>query len=671
MPVHKGNIPHQNDINQWHHLKNIHLPELDCEIELLIGSDVPKALEPLQVIRSVGDGPYAVKTMLGWTVNGPLGGKGDYAQEQSEISVNRISVGKTECTQLNTALEREKGLTKELSGELVALRIRMKEVESSELRLEKSELSLKDDLSKLKSLTVTLMDERKNLMDRMKSEEKKKEDLGNMFKIEQRKVTEVTERLIDESKKFLKLKSEMGNKVETLTSENRELSTKILNELDTNKDLNCKINQLKKRLDGLDPAEKSPLKNIGRCELGRGSGSAIADDNKLVELTFEIEELKKRLKQLEVVEGDLIKTEDQCDLLKKKFLTEQDKANILSRQIEEMRSQIARNKAIEKGEEDCPREDLQQCCKREEAMTKDLQADVVALKEKIHELMNKEDQLSQLQLDYSVLQQRFLEEEEKAKNMSIEVIHLTKELDVTKRQSRALRPSMNGRRMMDIAMTSTAVQTDVLPMDTAEEDCPAVFIRKSVQEENHIMNNFRQKCLRKSSEKLSALERSPSSTSDMGVKKSWIPWMRKKETAPPGDDHGPCRVQGHARKADGPGGHQEVPPGQFQKEDLYARRRWRQVQYMSDLFWKRWIKEYLPQLQERQKWSNIRRNFTPGDIVIIVDDSAPRNSWLTGRIVETIMDKKGLVRQLRIKSKTGFLTRPITKVCLLLEAADH
>ncbi|KAG7457401.1 hypothetical protein JOB18_017993 [Solea senegalensis] len=92
MPVHKGNIPHQNDINQWHHLKNIHLPELDCEIELLIGSDVPKALEPLQVIRSVGDGPYAIETMLGWTVNGPLGGKDDYAQEQSEIRVNRISV---------------------------------------------------------------------------------------------------------------------------------------------------------------------------------------------------------------------------------------------------------------------------------------------------------------------------------------------------------------------------------------------------------------------------------------------------------------------------------------------------------------------------------------------------------------------------------------------------
>lgn len=29
-----------------------------------------------------------------------------------------------------------------------------------------------------------------------------------------------------------------------------------------------------------------------------------------------------------------------------------------------------------------------------------------------------------------------------------------------------------------------------------------------------------------------------------------------------------------------------LPPGQFQKEDIYARRRWRQVQCMSDLFWK-------------------------------------------------------------------------------------
>nr|XP_046268907.1 filamin-A-interacting protein 1-like [Scatophagus argus] len=439
-----------------------------------------------------------------------------------------FSISKAECAQLQTALEREKGLTKELSDEVIALRIRMKELESSELKLEKSELSLKDDLSKLKSLTVALMEERKTLMERMKSDEKKNEDLSNMVKVEQGKVMEVTEKLIEESKKFLKLKSEMENKVETLTIEKGELSTKLAYEIDKTKDLNSKVSQMKKRLDGFEQAERLSVKNSVKCEQGRMSDPVKREDNKVKELTFEIERLKNRLKQLEVVEGDLIKTEDQYDILEKRFMTEQDKANILSQQVEEMRSQIARNKAIEKGEAESQEEDLRQQCKREEVKTRELQADIVALKEKIHELMHKEDQLSQLQVDYSILQQRFLEEGEKAKNMGTEVFHLTRELEIAKRQSRALRPSLNGRRMVDIAVTSTGVQTEASSTGPTEEDTAAVFIRKSVQEENHIMSNLRQKCLKKPTEK-SGIERCPSSSSDLGMKKSWIPWMRKKD----------------------------------------------------------------------------------------------------------------------------------------------
>ena len=44
-----------------------------------------------------------------------------------------------------------------------------------------------------------------------------------------------------------------------------------------------------------------------------------------------------------------------------------------------------------------------------------------------------------------------------------------------------------------------------------------------------------------------------------------------------------------------------LPPGLFRKEELYSRRRWRQVQYLSDVFCRRWLKEYLPSLQERQR----------------------------------------------------------------------
>ena len=114
----------------------------------------------------------------------------------------------------------------------------------------------------------------------------------------------------------------------------------------------------------------------------------------------------------------------------------------------------------------------------------------------------------------------------------------------------------------------------------------------------------------------------------------------------------------------------ELPPGVFHKDDQYANRRWRQVQYLADVFWKRWCKEYLTQLQERQRWSLPGRNFCVGDVVLIVDDTSPRNSWPLGRIVETFPDKNGLVRQVKVKTKTNELCRPITKLCLLQESED-
>ncbi|KAL4008773.1 hypothetical protein ACER0C_002625 [Sarotherodon galilaeus] len=107
-----------------------------------------------------------------------------------------------------------------------------------------------------------------------------------------------------------------------------------------------------------------------------------------------------------------------------------------------------------------------------------------------------------------------------------------------------------------------------------------------------------------------------------------------------------------------------LPPGLFQQEDIYARRRWRQVQYMADLFWKRWVREYLPQLQTRQKWTRVSRNFVPGDIVLLVDETAPRNSWLIGRVTQAMPDEHGLVRRVRVKTKTSELDRPITKAAL-------
>jgi hypothetical protein len=108
-----------------------------------------------------------------------------------------------------------------------------------------------------------------------------------------------------------------------------------------------------------------------------------------------------------------------------------------------------------------------------------------------------------------------------------------------------------------------------------------------------------------------------------------------------------------------------VPPGQFVQQDNYSRKRWRQVQYLSDVFWRRWTREYLPTLQLRQKWTKSARNIEVGDVVILMDDNTPRNTWPLGRVTEAFPGSDGLVRSVVIKTKSAVLTRPVHKLCLL------
>ena len=111
------------------------------------------------------------------------------------------------------------------------------------------------------------------------------------------------------------------------------------------------------------------------------------------------------------------------------------------------------------------------------------------------------------------------------------------------------------------------------------------------------------------------------------------------------------------------------PPGLFVKQDVYSRRRWRQVQYLADIFWKRWLREYLPSLQERQKWNKICRNVAVNDIVLLIDENLPRSSWPLARVLEVFRNNKDdLVRSVRLRTSTSEFKRPIDKIVLLEEA---
>lgn len=126
------------------------------------------------------------------------------------------------------------------------------------------------------------------------------------------------------------------------------------------------------------------------------------------------------------------------------------------------------------------------------------------------------------------------------------------------------------------------------------------------------------------------------------------------------------------------------PPGDFQRADLYCRKRWRRVQHLANSFWSRWKKEYVQQLQHRQKWSNPQRNLRKGDIVMVTDDNLPRGQWRLGRVVEAQPDQDGRVRRVQViqgdpmLNKKGQrvnpeskLERPVHKLVLILEAPEQ
>ncbi|KAJ8342594.1 hypothetical protein SKAU_G00325220 [Synaphobranchus kaupii] len=123
------------------------------------------------------------------------------------------------------------------------------------------------------------------------------------------------------------------------------------------------------------------------------------------------------------------------------------------------------------------------------------------------------------------------------------------------------------------------------------------------------------------------------------------------------------------------------PPGGFVKEDLYLRKRWRRVQHLANEFWSRWKKEYLLNLQQRQKWHKTHRNAKINDIVIVQDDTAPRNEWKLAKVTEVHPGEDGCVRKLQLLISTSalddqgkrltkpvYLERPIHKTVTLLEA---
>ena len=81
------------------------------------------------------------------------------------------------------------------------------------------------------------------------------------------------------------------------------------------------------------------------------------------------------------------------------------------------------------------------------------------------------------------------------------------------------------------------------------------------------------------------------------------------------------------------------------------------------MIWKRWTREYLPQWNQRSKWSEEHvRNLKEGELVRLVDDSVKCCENKFGPIIEIFTGNDGVVRSAKVKMAHGELNRPVVQL---------
>ena len=105
--------------------------------------------------------------------------------------------------------------------------------------------------------------------------------------------------------------------------------------------------------------------------------------------------------------------------------------------------------------------------------------------------------------------------------------------------------------------------------------------------------------------------------------------------------------------------------------EVNSRKKYRQAQALANMFWRRWLKEYIPLLTTRNKWTEEVRNLQVGDLVLVVEPNVSRGMWPTGRVLRTIPGHDGRVRSAELKTKSGTYVRPVARLCLIEESDNH
>nr|XP_055027021.1 uncharacterized protein LOC129416681 [Misgurnus anguillicaudatus] len=108
-----------------------------------------------------------------------------------------------------------------------------------------------------------------------------------------------------------------------------------------------------------------------------------------------------------------------------------------------------------------------------------------------------------------------------------------------------------------------------------------------------------------------------------------------------------------------------LPQVVYPESEILSRKRWRHSQILIENFWKCFIRYYLPDLQQRQKWQKESENLQTDEVMMIVDQQSPRALWQVGTVTKVLPGQDGRVRSAIVKVKDKSYTRPVARLIKL------
>lgn len=95
------------------------------------------------------------------------------------------------------------------------------------------------------------------------------------------------------------------------------------------------------------------------------------------------------------------------------------------------------------------------------------------------------------------------------------------------------------------------------------------------------------------------------------------------------------------------------PPGNFESTGPILYSQWKEIQRLTDCFWKRFVSDYLPTLTRKTKWFQPVKPLDIGDIVLVIDQKNSRNIYPKAKVIDRVIGSNDQVRRVLIQFANG------------------